>query len=160
MLTMDQKAQAEFQRALEEGDLESLRRIWAGLNPGMPVLSRSDAEASMHMARTQAESVSPRGRCYSHRWLEERNLPSQLPDHLKPEADRWYPRVEETVGISLNFKSEWMRPAADMVRGAMEYSVLDSFADGTRDPSVVKTRMMDAKDREMRSLFGKLRSGA
>ena len=125
-----------------------------GLGGGMPQPTPEQAEISMHAARTQAESVSVAKRCYSHRWLEERRLPSQLPDHLKPEADRLYPRIADSVGISVNFGSEWMRPAAELVQGAMEYSVLDSFADGTKDPVIVKGRMMEAKQKEMKSLFG------
>lgn len=154
---MDVRAQAEFRRALEDGDVATLRRIWGGLSPHLPQPTQEQAEASMHAARTQAESVSVAKRCYSHRWLEERNLPSQLPDRLKPEADRLYPRIADSVGISVNFGSEWMRPAAEIVQGVMEHSVLDSFADGTKDPVIVKARMLDAKAREMKGLFGTIR---
>lgn len=109
----------------------------------------------MHRARTEAESVSLKARAYSHRWLVERNLPSGLPDELKPKAERLYPVPAQAVGISVNFRSEWMRPAAVKVRGAMETAVGEAFADGRRDTAFVSARMAEAKDKTIKALFGR-----
>ena len=109
----------------------------------------------MHHARTAAESVSLKARAWSHRWLCERDLPSALPDHLKPSAERLYPANKMAVGISVNFRSAWMKGAEAEVRGAMEAEVLNADAHGRiEDAAFVKARMMEAKGRTMRALFG------
>lgn len=113
------------------------------------------AEIVMHMARTQAESLPLRARAYSHCWLTERALPSQLPDALKPSAERLYPVVVDAVGISVNTKNEYLRPAMLEVRGAMEYAVADAFADNRKDSPFVTQRMNEARERTMRALFGR-----
>jgi hypothetical protein len=80
--------------------------------------AESDAEAlvTLHHARTQAESIALKLRAWSHRWLLEHGYPSGLPDHLKPSAERIYPRVVEGVGISVNFRSPILQPITE--RGA------------------------------------------
>lgn len=108
----------------------------------------------MHRARTETESISIAKRAYSHRWLEERGLPSGLPDHLKPSVDRLYPRVVEGVGISVNFKSSFMAPAASEVRQAMSDAVEDAYADNRKEPVFVKARMAEAKAKTLKQLFG------
>lgn len=114
------------------------------------------AEIVMHRARTEAESVSLRARAYSHAWLLERALPSGLPDALRPRAQRLYPVVALAVGISVGFRSPWMRGAEAEVRGAMENAVLDAQAEGRlSDAPFVKARMDEAKARTMRALFGR-----
>lgn len=146
----------QFRQLLEAGDFKTLRRGWAELMPNMPQ-PRTDAEAeqTMHVARTVSVSIPFRLRAYSHRWLTERNLPSQLPDNLRPRAERMYPQVVEAVGIGVNFTSRWMKPAAAEVQGAMSDAVEECFADGERDPVVVKARMFEAKEKTMKALFGK-----
>lgn len=144
-----------FRQLLEAGDVDGLRKAWLELSPNMPQPeTREKAEIVMHMTRTSTQSLPLRPRAYSHRWLQERMLPSQLPDELKPSAERLYPVIAEGVGIALGFRSKWMRPAIGEVRGAMEYAVEDAYADGRREPAFVKSRMMAAKDKAMRVLFG------
>lgn len=146
---------SEFRLLLESGDVEGCRRYWYKHAPGMPQLATYEqAEVSMHMARTAAKSIKFRLRAYSHRWLTERNLPSQLPNSLRLAAERIYPTVVEAVGISVNFRSPILAPAAAEVRAAMEDVVQDSFANGDRDPVLVRSRMFEAKDRMLRKLFG------
>lgn len=148
-----------FRRCLEEADVMGLWTIWSHVFPNMPQpKSLALAEISLHMARTASESMHIKLRAYSHRWLTERNHPSLLPDNLKPAAERIYPKVAEAVGISVNFHSEYMRPAATVIKKVMSDSVLDTFADGVRDPVIVKERMMEAKAREMKGLFGKIQT--
>lgn len=146
-----------FRNLLEIGDVEGLRAFYAQHCPAMPQPATSDqAEIVMHRARTEAESVTLRARAYSHCWLTERDLPSGLPDVLKPRAERMFPRVIESVGISVNFRSPWMQGAEDEVRGSMEHAVLDAYADGKQgDPAFIKQRMAEAKTRTMRALFGR-----
>lgn len=151
-----------FRNLLEDGDVPGLMAAWGELFPGMPQPSSfGEAEIAMHMARTASESVSFKLRAYSHRWLDERDLPSQLPDELKPRAERLYPVAACAVGISVNARSEWMRPAMIEVRGAMETAVLDAEADRRlADSDFVKARMNEARARTMKQLFGRFHSGA
>lgn len=145
-----------FSDLLEAGDVRGLRRHWAAIAPNMPQPKNAEeAEIVMHRARTEAESVSFRHRAYSHHWLNERGLPSGLPDRLKPSAERLYPRVALGVGISVNTRNEYLKPAMLEVRGAMENAVMEADADGKlENAAFVQKRMNEAKDRTMRALFG------
>ncbi len=147
---------AEFRQLLEEGDVAGLRSAWSRLRPGMPQpQSHGDAEIVMHLARTAAQTVTFRLRAYSHRWLTERSIPSQLPDRFRPRAERMYPQVVEAVAVGVRFSSPWMQPAAVEVRGAMNAAIEDCFANGDRDPAVVSAQMARAKEDTMKALFGK-----
>lgn len=129
---------------------------WIELFPGMPQpRSYEAAETAMHMARTGAATVQFSKRAYSHRWLTERDLPSQLPDELKPNAEQLCPVVQDCVGISVNTSSPLLVPAMIEVRGAMETAVEVAYADGQRDPAFVKARMFEAREKTIRQLFGK-----
>ena len=146
---------SEFRQLLESGDVEGCRRYWHTHAPNMPQLqSRAEAEAAMHMARTAAETVRIRARAYSHRWLLDRGLPSQLPDRLKPAAGRLYPAVVEAVGFSVNFRSSILAPAAAEVQSAVTAVIEDCYANGDKDPELVRARMLDTKDATIRKLFG------
>ena len=143
----------EFLAALIAGDVAAVRRIEAQVMPHLPPVSRSESEVSMHMVRTANERVPLKQRAYSYRWLQERGLPEQLPDRLKPAAERLYPRVAEAVGIAMSTSKKWLQPALNQVRGVMEAVVEDCFANGDRDPELMRDRMMLARDDEMRRLF-------
>lgn len=141
---------ASFRRALVHLDISLIRKVWRHVQPHLPQpQSDHDALAAMHMARTAAESVPAKLRAYSHRWLVERGLPSQLPDRLKPDAERLYPVTVGAVGISVNSRHEVVR---DSVRGAMEDAVADCYANGDESPTIVKPQMMAARVRELRGL--------
>lgn len=149
-----------FRNMLEAGDVEGLRAFWQNVASGMPQPeTHEQAEIVMHMTRTAAGSVGFKARAYSHRWLTERNHRSQLPESLKPRAEQLYPQVVDAVGISVNFRSPYMAPAAAEVRKVMEHAVEDAFADGRKDPAFIKAQMMRAKGREMQALFGRLTGG-
>lgn len=144
-----------FRSLLENCDVEGLRNIWKNIFPHMPQPENYEqAEIVMHHARTTAESMSFRARAYSHRWLTERDIPSGLPDKMKPKAERLYPVIADVVGISLNTNSEYLRPALIEVRKSMEDAVLDSYADGNKDPIHIQNRMNEARKKTMRALFG------
>ena len=146
-----------FRNLLEAGDLDGLRAHWAAAAPNMPQPdSREKAEIVMHHARTQANSLPLKARAWSHRWLGERDLPSGLPDKLKPSAERLYPVIAEGVGISINTRNPWLKPAMVEVRQAMEYAVSEAYADGRREPAFVKLRMGEARERTYKSLFGSI----
>jgi hypothetical protein len=152
---------AGMRALLEAGDVEALRSAWAQLAPHLPRHTRAQAEIVMHHARTQCEAVTLPKRAYSHRWLIERDLPSGLPDKLKPSAERLYPKVVTAVGIgSICSKGrEWMQPALGLIRGAMEQAVQECYAEGHTDPGFVSARMAEARGREQKHLFGSLIGG-
>lgn len=146
----------EFLQLLADGDVNKLVNAWRKLFPAMPVPDNYDqAEIVMHHARTQTERLAIRHRAYSHAWLMERALPSGLPDRLKPSAERLYPVKALAVGVSVNYSSPWLQPAARAVRGVMEHAVLEAHEDGKlADSAHVTRRMMDARKREEKALFG------
>lgn len=148
--------QADFYAALEAGDVRLVRRMSASFMPHLPQpKTAAGAEIAMHMARTVCEFINPKARLYSHSWLKERDLPSQLPDRMKPSAERVYPIVVEAVGISVNTKNPILKPAMIEVRQAMEEAVLDCYANGDTASAIVRPRMMEAREKTLRSLFGR-----
>jgi hypothetical protein len=146
---------AEFLRCLINLNVEGIRKLWAHVQPNLPQ-PKNDSEAliALHMARTSSTRLPVRYRAYSHAWLIERGLPSQLPDHLKPKAERLYPVVRDAVGISVNTTSAMFEPMIVPVRTAMENAVLDAYAEGRKDPAFVKARMKEAQERETKKLLG------
>lgn len=128
-----------------------MRRLQAALYPHLPCpKTDSDAEIALHMARTQTNALEFRLRAWSHRWLIERSLPSQMPDHLKPQAERMYPRVVAAVGIGVKAGHPDRAPLAEAIQGAMSNAVLEMFADGIRDSVRVTARMQEARRRILR----------
>lgn len=140
--------------------MDGVVAIWSQVAPHLPPpADLAAAEAAMHHARTQATSVSFRARAYSHAWLSERGLPSGLPDALKPRAERLYPPIAHAVGISVNTSAAFLKPAAEIVQGAMEDAVKELHADGVdldAQAPLVKQRMFEAKAKTSQQLFGVL----
>lgn len=136
----------EMRRCLELLDVDGVRRLWAHISPHLPQ-PQSDAQAlvMLHRARTEARSVRFKLRAYSHRWLVDNGWPSGLPDELKPKAERIYPRFVGGVGISVNTKSDWLKPAALEIRKSMENAVEDAYAEGRTEPAFVSARMAEAR---------------
>lgn len=146
---------AAFRALLEAGDIRALRTAWGRVAAHLPQPeSDEQAEIVMHHARTSSESISFEARAWSHRWLTERNLPSGLPDELKPPAERLYPRIAEAVGISVKASNPHLQAAAQEVQGAMAHAVEDAYAEGRTDPAFVKARMEEARQRTYKALFG------
>ncbi len=137
-------------RCLIDLDVPGIRALWAKISPHLPQpKDDGDALAALHAARTASDSVPLRMRAYSHRWLTERALPSQLPDRLKPSAEQICPRVVTSVGIAVGSPIPIVR---DSIRGAMEYAVEDCYANGDTAPEIVKPQMMAARRRERKAL--------
>jgi hypothetical protein len=143
-------AQTEFHAALESGDVQLVRRASARLFPHLPQPTDANAaETSMHMARTQMPDVTFKARAWSHRWL-----PSQLPDELKPKAERMYPVIADAVFVSANSNSPALKPVAKLVQGAMSDAVEDCYANGDKEPRIVRARIEEARKRTFRELLG------
>jgi hypothetical protein len=146
-----------FRNLLENGDVDSLRASWAVSMPHLPQPeTRKEAEIVMHRARTETESISFKARAYSHRWLVERMVPSGLPDDLKPRAERIYPQIVQSVGISVNASSEFMKPAALQIRKSMEDAVNDAYAEKRTSPEFLRARMMEARAKTQKLLLGRM----
>ena len=148
---------AAFRSLLEAGDVDALRGAWARVAPHLPQPeSHEQAEIVMHHARTSSGSISFKARAWSHRWLSERDLPSGLPDGLRPPAERLYPRIAEAVGIAVKASNPYLKDAAAEVQQAMSDAVEDAYAGGRKDQIFVRARMEEAKARTYKALFGKV----
>lgn len=72
----------EFLRCLIDLDVDGIMRISAHVfPPGCQPSNRSEALASLHLARTKSARVPERLKRYSQRWLNERGLGTWLVDH-------------------------------------------------------------------------------
>ncbi len=110
----------------------------------------AEAEVTMHVTRTDSAWLAFSKRAYSHAWLTERGYPSKLPDHLRPAAERVYPRVVDAVGLSVRAGSPDRAPLAQAIQGAMEIAVHEMYADGVRDPVRVREHMQAARRATLR----------
>jgi len=82
---------------------------------------------------------------------------SLLPDEERPSAERMYPQVKRSVGISLGSQSSMVEPALPIIRGEMEKAVLEVYADGRKDDiPFLKERMRLAREGAVKKLFGKI----
>lgn len=134
---------AEMLRCLRDCDVEGIRALWAHVSPHLPQPeSDADALASIHMARTQTQPMPFRLRAYSHAWLTERGLPSQLPDNLRPRAQRIYPVIVEGVGIAVSGTAH--PEFNDALRRAQSDAVLECYANKTTKTEFVRARMVEA----------------
>lgn len=145
----------EFRRCLDTLDVADMRRLWANHSPHLPQPNDAQCLATMHLARTEAQSIDFHKRAYSHAWLAERGLPSKLPDHLRPTAQQMFPVVAKAVGISVKAASEHGKKAAVEIQSAMEDAVKESVEDGRFDDVAhVKRRIDAARKKAIDRLFG------
>lgn len=144
-------SQANICRCLIELDIDGCVHLWSKIQPAHPVpQTRQEVLICLHMARTASASIPLKLRAYSHRWLLDQGYPSQLPDILKPRAERLYPEDVCSVGISVNSKYPVIKEA---IYGAMQNAVLEAYADGhEKEPDIVKKRMMEARQKERKGL--------
>lgn len=144
-----------FRRCLIDLDIVGIQRLWKHVSPHLPQpKTELETLVALHYGRTCASSVPEDLRLYSHMWLIDRGWPSALPDILKPKAERMYPKVVETVGISVNVRSELLKPLVVPVRTAMENAVLEAFADKKTNSDHVKERMFEARRQTIKKLMG------
>jgi hypothetical protein len=149
-----------MRRCLMDCDVAQMRRLDQHLVPHLTELSDAEVLITIHLARTSSVHIPFKLRAWSHRWLLDNGYPSKLPDHLKPKAERIYPHVVDGVGISVNSSNELLKPVVGTVRDAMGDAVLECYADNRKEPTFVKARMLEAKDRTIRSLLGRIRGQA
>ncbi len=131
-----------FRQCLDEMDIDGMMKLARLV--GQEPMSREQTWAGMHYARTQSDSISFAKRARSHAWLKERDLPSGLPDELKQQAEREYPRVVEAVGVSVRQLGNVTTPLTEAIERAMSDAVAECYADGERRPEIVKARMLAA----------------
>lgn len=138
---------------LETMDVAGMRRLWAKLAPQMATHDDAGMVAAIHLARTKSELVRFKLRAYSHAWLLDRGYPSLLPDELRPKAHRMYPVISHMVGIAVKSQHEEVKIT---VTRAMQDAVLEAESDGRlTDSPFVKERMMEARERARKRLFGR-----
>lgn len=80
---VEQKAQfaGEFLRCLIELDVDGILRLHAVVFPAQTFpSSRTEALASLHLARTKSDRVPMKLKRYSQKWLNERGLGSWFND--------------------------------------------------------------------------------
>ena len=155
--TQHHKHQGEMIRVLVDMDHEQYRELWKHLFPHFPSFDGQMnyyVLASMHMARTQMDPIPDKLRFYSHRWLLDNGFPSQLPDRLKPSAEKLYPVSEGSVGIALQTQSPIMAPILDQIVGAMSDAVMDCYANNDKEPVIVKKQMERARVKTTKKLVG------
>ena len=141
---------SEFQAALIDGNAKLCGELWAHQFPNMPrPVSLGEREATMHVARTAADSVPLAKRLYSHAWLEERAMRSSLPDELRPEPTG--PVIVPSVGISVNTssKSADRIEEAKYIEGVMAAAAEDAMLSGITDPARVSRIMWDARAKSL-----------
>ena len=137
-----------FRRCLIELDVVGVCDLWFHVCPHLPQpKNNEEVLVTIHYARTTAQTVPLKLRCYSHAWLTERGLPSGLPDWWKPKAARLYPHQVTAVGVSVKALSEANAPLARAIEKAMSDAVQECYADGVTDPDIVKSRMDAARQR-------------
>jgi ATP/maltotriose-dependent transcriptional regulator MalT len=135
----------ELRLAIEDGDVEKARRIMAQLAPHLPQPKTDfQAAATLHHARTQITAMPFNKRAYSHAWLTERGLPSGLPDHLRPKAERMYPIVVEAVGVAVRTPPH-RRALGKAIERAMSDAALECYANNETDPEFIRARMQEAR---------------
>lgn len=143
-------ASAAFRSALYDGDVGRTRALWAAVSPDMPQPETYDeAEVIMHQARTGADSVPIQKRIYSHGFLDERGLPSQLPDGMKPPRERKGPPVifsAALIGVGTTSKREDRREEAKAMEAVMAEAVGDMITSGVTDKARIVKRMWEARD--------------
>lgn len=146
---------AEYRRCLIDRDVASFRRLWRHTHPQLEQPgSDHDALVMIHVARTQAESVPLKARAYSHRWLLDHDLPSTLPDVLRPRAERMYPKRVQSVGVGVIASSPFMVPIAAMMQADQVDAVRDAYANGDTDPVLVKRLIKEAGENTLKKLLG------
>ncbi len=143
---------AEMTRIIREVDAEAAMRLHSHLWPQFPPPANvHEARATIHFARTGMKGMETKLRCYSHAWLRDEGLPSNLPDYLKKKADRLYPVGARGVGIAVRNRDE----RALGIRSAMELAVHETYADGhENEPQIVRARMLEMRRRFIKHAGG------
>ena len=139
-------AGAAFRACLRDGDVEGMCAVWRQVYPDIPSPgSETEARVVLHRARTEAGFLEPAARMYSHRWLEERGLPSGLPAELQPKAEP--SRIVSAVGIAVIASNSSRVEEAHALRSRLAVAVEEMYAAGDSDPEVVARRLAELRNR-------------
>ena len=137
---------SSFLRCLRERDVAGIMELWAHVAPQLPQpKTMYEAEVTLHYARTLCEGLSLKHRAYSHAWLLDHGHITGLPDELKTKAERMYPRVVDSVGVSVKALSNRNIERASAMERAMADAVADAYAEGRTDPAFVKGRIQEVR---------------
>jgi hypothetical protein len=128
-------------------DAETAVRLWKQERPHAPQPENTyQAVMMLHYARTKLASMPQRLRFYSHCWLRDEGLPSALPDHLKPKAERMYPVGVRAVGIASGSAPGRKGPFNYAIEKVMSDAVKETYADGHENqPEIVRARMLEKR---------------
>lgn len=139
-------------QCIREIDHELAMKLWKHIRPRDPQ-PENDLQAviMLHYARTKIASMPEGLRLYSHCFLRDYGIPSALPDHLRPKAERLYPVGTRSVGVSSGKAGGGKTVFNLAVQKVMSDAVLETYADGHIDnPQKIKARIL-----EMRARFKK-----
>lgn len=146
---------ALFREYLVACNIQGVRRLWQHHSPHLPQPNGDyEVQVVIHVARTRMESIPIQLRLYSHQWLLENNLPSHLPDVLKPPAERIGSKFAKGVGIAVMTDDPSKVEAAKAIQKAMGDAVEGAFADGRTDTPFLRQRMDEARDSAIRRMGG------
>jgi len=146
--------QSDYYRALEAGDSKELRRLWSHSHSHLPQVSEKEAEKMLHLARCGTGTLPLKLRAYSHRWLVERNIPSPLPDEIRPECERLYPRIADSVALCFRASNPAFKEVAAYAQHKASLAVEEMWAENDKDPLRVRNRIKEVKLQSEREMLG------
>lgn len=150
-----QKLRPQFRRALADRDIPALMHLSSLFMPvGQQPRDEAEATVFMHVARVTSDWLDVEARSYSHFWLIDHGLPSLLPPHLLPKAERYRPEIAASVGIACGTGKAWLKPALPLIRGAMVKAVEDNAELVETDPDLLRDKIQFARRDEFQRLFG------
>lgn len=74
---------SEIRRCMLTLDVSGMRALWKEIAPHLYQGTDKETLYSLHLARTEAQSIPLHLRRYSDRWLRDRGFGSHLPEHLR-----------------------------------------------------------------------------
>lgn len=152
---------ALMRQCLRDIDVNGMRKLHTHVFPQYPAGDDASILLNIHVARVRARWLNLKARAYSHRWLLDNGYPSDLPDHLKPKAERLYPRVVTATAYAFGgvFGSPHLRPLKKEVEAAVHTVILDTYATDKVDAidhDKLRAHMHATKDQTIRKLVGRI----
>lgn len=144
---------SEIRCILEDGNVDAFLVANQILFPEGLELSRNEAEITMHLARTGSNQIDKQHRLYSHRWLIDRGLPSQLPQSMRKIVAE--SKIVEAVGVAVMTQNPDLEPAAKAIERAMADAVEDCYANGDIRLELIQARIEVARQEATRQMFGR-----
>ncbi len=129
-------------------DVKAFHLMWSRVFPHIPPPQNEDGTLiALHQARTMASSIPMSSRLYSHAWLMERGMRSDLPEELRPEKDIRPTVIVEAVGVAVGTTSSRpdRREEAKEIERVMANAAGAAMEAGIRDPKEVSARMWEAR---------------